>query len=116
MEDLMKHIANHLPANVSYNASYFGDYFHETENAPAVRQEGSISLGGTIRSLKDPGAFDSFTSLPYQKDSNMIEGFNFFMIPDYDEVSDYRAEAVELLDDVRTCVEDYFYGDLPAVF
>ena len=107
-EQLLQYVAKNLPADIHYKASYHGQFSHEE------CQDGSVSLSGTINHLEPSSSFDSFESILSQQDYTMISGIRFIMIPGYD-LDEYRQEAVELWDQVRTEVEKYF-NDKSIIF
>jgi hypothetical protein len=105
---LLLHISKTLPANVSYNVSFFKSYFYNPEfpdSLPEV-QQGSVSVNGTINSLKVPMAFDTF-GIVLDKDYTRIKAIRFNRIPGYDSPQDYREEVVSLWESVAKTVKDY---------
>ena len=112
-ESLMRYVAKELPANISYRASYFMNFYHNPiagERQREVKLEedlGTISIVGTIRSLTNPMAFDSFEGANPNSQSEKIQALRFFMVPGWD-FKDYRPEVVKLWEDVRAIIGNYF--------
>jgi len=102
---LLGYIAKTLPANINYHtAQHFSIY---AENKRVVSEPGTLSVTGTIRSLKESMAFDSFSSVPSDEDIARISSLRFSLIPGY-ELSEHDAEVVKLWKDVKTLAEAYF--------
>jgi len=109
-KQLLGYIAETLPGDISYQVSYFGNFFHNptsTHPEHPTAEQGSVSVGGTIKSLKRQMAFDTFGTLPSEKDFTRIKAIRFSQIPGYD-LQDYRKEVVTLWQEVAKCAKSYF--------
>ena len=106
-EKLLVYIAEQLPANISYKLSSHHSIYPEEEKAS--KQLGTVSITGSIKSLKDVLASDSFNCTHSEKDRNTsrISLIKFSIIPGY-ELDEYRKEVTRLWDDVRKLVSEYF--------
>lgn len=101
---LLGYIAKTLPANINYYTSqHFSIY---AENKRVAEEPGTPSVTGTIRSLKETFAADSFSSVPAD-DTPKISSLRFSPIPGY-ELSEHSAEVVKLWKDVKTLAAAYF--------
>jgi len=102
---LLGYIAKTLPANINYHTSqHFSIY---AENKRVADEPGTPSVTGTIRSLKETFAADSFSSKPSDEDITRISSLRFSPMPGY-ELSEHRPEVVKLWKDVKTLAEAYF--------
>jgi len=104
-ETLLGYIAQNLPADISYHGSYHGNF---SRGSYSKSKDGSFSIGGMISKIMgDSLAFDSFESKVSDRDYTKISAIRFIKIPGY-ELGEYRPEAVELWDDVRKTVVQWF--------
>lgn len=102
-EDLLWKIALNLPAQIDYNISSFNTLQTYEGNK---KIEGTLSIMGNIHNTKKH-VFDYFSTHPDREDTSKIAGISFSLIPGYD-FSDYRPGVVELWDDVRKEIEEYY--------
>jgi len=107
---LLRYVATNLPGDINYKVSYFENLIHRNPQSKyhlAVRENGTVSVGGTIRHLHVPTAFDQFGTLPDEEDSSRIKAVRFNMVPGW-ELQDYRKEVVALWGDVAGYARIYF--------
>jgi len=106
-EKLLVYIAEQLPANLSYELSSHHSIYHE--EGKSSKQLGTVSITGSIKSLKDILASDSFQCTPSENDEDIsrISQIKFSVVPGY-ELDEYRKEVTRLWDDVRQLVSEYF--------
>ena len=107
-EKLLRYLAESLQASVNYQVSYYRTARHE--NGKVIIDRGTVEIAGGIAKTEIPFCFDSFTlkSSERSRDTSRLSRMQFQLIPGYDEFSDYRPEIVQLWDDVRGVIKDYF--------
>ena len=100
-EKLIRYIAQNLSVEIRYNSEnhiiisqkYLKDNFSE--------------INGSINSLKNKMAFDSFRFEQSQKNHSKFTKIKFQTIPRY-KINEYRTEVKELWNNVRNVVNNYF--------
>ena len=104
---MLCYLSNHLPADVSGKIEYFINYLYDSKIKSSLENKGTLKVSANIRNFEVSMAFDSFESISYDKDSSFISGIKFNRVPAW-EIEDYRTEIMELWDDVRKSIENYF--------
>jgi len=114
MEAVLEYVAKRLPADINYTVSYFADFRHDASNKGIYKRKlsrtlGTLTIAGTIRSLlrDNPMAFDTFQTQPAEREDGKVKAIAFMQVPGWD-AKDYRKEVVQLWDDVRQEVANYF--------
>ena len=105
VEKLIYCIAEKLPANINYHISRHKSLYHGEKGA-VLKNGGTVVVSGTISSLRNPGAFDSFQTKPSENYISLSSAIAFSMVPGW-ELEDYRPEVQELWNDVRKIVNKY---------
>jgi len=104
IKKLLEYIAKTLPARISYHASQH--FFIYGKNEGDLTEPGTPSVTGTIASLNEIFATDSFSSVP-SDGIPKISLLRFSPIPGY-TLTEHRLEIVSLWEDVKTLAEAYF--------
>ena len=99
-ENLVVHLERDLPVFVDYTAYY------SRKGESLEENKGNIGMTGTIISKKDNSISSRFY-LDSQKNRRFeLSGLKF--IRTYDKISDYKPEVLQLWNDVRKSIDDFF--------
>lgn len=109
MQELIGHVCKTLPGRSTYHSGY-----HMSTGVPFMGEgefynsRGTVDIGGMI-SRQDGSAFDGFMGVIQRgvDDTSKFAAFSFQTIPGY-EISEYDPRVLELWDDVRTIIRQYF--------
>lgn len=115
--ELVKYICTKLPSRANYDFSQHVEVKYAFEDKLRgelpdgeeilKEEETETRFSGIIRHKIEPKAFDSFGFMPSKKDNSKLSSILFRIVDDW-KITDYSPEVVQLWDDVRKIVDDYF--------
>ena len=106
-EDLLKYVADNLPANISFHAGYFRSYRRDEDMTFTYVSDEIVEITGNIRQTNKTFSFDVFSGNHPNDDTSGFSSLYFARVPGW-EISDYRPEIRQLWKDVRGVVNNYF--------
>jgi hypothetical protein len=112
-ESLLGYLCTELPAEIRYAAGRHVS-ISPTEVGSRSCDEGacvnvveSVSLSGDVTRREGSHAFDHFDCEVSDADNTLVYRLKFFMTPGW-SISEYRPEILQLRDDVKRLVAQYF--------
>ena len=106
---LLEYITIKLPGKVrGGNYSQFFNMDYPGKGMGVRKDEGTVKITGTLVHNLEPMAFDSFKFEHSNQDTSRLSSLQFDLMPEENELVDYRQEVIQLWKDVRSIIMDYF--------
>ena len=106
LKDLADYVGEQLHCVIDYEISHSRTSCYESGHAGFLRIE-KTALDGKVTFPFPPFLHDRFNFIPHEKDPSRIRGIQF-QTKQGTEISDYKQEIVQLWQDIRKAVDNYF--------
>ncbi|MBX4212138.1 hypothetical protein KW787_01635 [Candidatus Pacearchaeota archaeon] len=107
-QKMFKYLGNALKAEVSYTTEIRNTVGIGRYNQKPVDRTSYGRLSGTLARYGDITTLMFDTTQAQRREKDIYTGIQFFIIPGYDNISEVNPKEVELMDESRKCIADYF--------
>ncbi len=109
-EDMLKQLSMKIGggARIAYSVKYFNGFNNGEEDRGSFEISGMISIIG--KAIGEPFSFITSSF----RDSCVVSGLQFQIIPGYDSLAEYKPETLALWDETRRAVAEYI-AEIPPL-
>ncbi len=107
LEGLTNYIARKLRCLINYDFLYSRKAGYEYSSVGFLKEESVSDMTGRISLSAPPFTFDRFKFISKAQDLSRISSIQLGIYPEF-EPPDYKPEVVQLWDETRKAVSDYF--------